>query len=60
VNNFISKFKDTQLLRAKTLDYAYFCKGIDLINSKAHLNKEGLSTYIKILEGMNSNRSYFG
>jgi len=60
VNNFISKFKVTQLLGAKALDYADFCKGIDIINSKAHLNKEGLSTYIKNLEGMNSKRSYFG
>jgi hypothetical protein len=42
VNSFISLFKKAQLLGAKALDYADFCKGVDIINSGKHLTKAGL------------------
>jgi LAGLIDADG endonuclease. len=43
INKFIFLIKETKILGAKALDYADFCKGIDLINNKTYLTKEGIS-----------------
>jgi LAGLIDADG endonuclease len=45
---------------AKQLDYADFCKVVDLINSKAHLTRAGLDAIKGVSAGMNSNRTDFG
>lgn len=62
INTFINKFKesDAMLLGAKALDYSDFCKGISIVNSKAHLTKEGLEEFRTISKNMNTNRTYFG
>jgi hypothetical protein len=58
-NDFIDQFKEAKLLGAKALDYIDFCKAIDLINTKAHLNSEGLEQIRTISEGINSTRTLF-
>lgn len=60
INAFIESFKEAQLLGAKALDYADFCKAVDLMNSKNHLTQEGLVAIRAIASGMNSTRVYFG
>ena len=42
IQHFINKIEVTGLIGAKTLDFADFCKGIELIKNKAHLTEEGL------------------
>ena len=44
---------------AKALDYADFCKGIEIINSKEHLTQEGLNKFNTLLQHMNSKRTNF-
>jgi hypothetical protein len=58
-NNFISLFKEAQLLGAKALDYADFCKAVDIINSGKHLTAAGLKAIRSLSKGMNSNRTNF-
>jgi hypothetical protein len=60
INTFINKFNEAQFLGSKALDYADFCKGIDLMNNKDHLTVEGLEQFIALSKGMNSTRTYFG
>jgi hypothetical protein len=48
-----------KFLGAKALDYKDFCKGVDLINQKAHLTVDGIKTLKKIKAGMNNNRTNF-
>lgn len=60
INAFINNLNEAQLLGAKALDYADFCKGIALMNNKAHLTLEGLEQFIILSKGMNSTRTYFG
>jgi len=59
INLFIEKFKGFNLLGAKALDYADFCKGIEIINSKEHLTQEGLNKFNTLLQHMNSKRTKF-
>lgn len=59
VNKFIDLFKECKILRAKALDYANFCKDINLINKKTHLNKEGITIIKKLSNNMNSTQTKF-
>jgi len=56
---FINKFKEANLLGAKALDYADFCKGIEIINRKEHLTQEGLNKLEALSQNMNSQRTNF-
>jgi hypothetical protein len=56
INKFIEVFKPARLLGAKALDYYDFNKGVDIINNKDHLIKEGLNALKIISAGMNSKR----
>jgi hypothetical protein len=60
INAFISKFNEGQLLGAKALDYLDFCKGINIINNKKHLSKDGITELRNISLGMNTKRTNFG
>jgi LAGLIDADG endonuclease len=60
INNFIERFEETQLLGAKALDYADFCKAVWLMNNKSHLTPEGLAEFKTIAAGMNSTRIFAG
>ena len=59
VNSFINLFKEAQFLGAKALDYADFCKGVEIINSGKHLTQAGLESIRLLSKGMNSNRTKF-
>jgi LAGLIDADG endonuclease len=59
INSFISKASQCKFLGAKALDFKDFCKGIDLINQKAHLTIEGIKKLKEIKKGMNNNRTNF-
>jgi hypothetical protein len=59
INIFINKFKEVKLLGAKALDYADFCKGIEIINNKEHLTREGLNKLEALSQNMNSKRTNF-
>lgn len=58
INFFISKFKEHSLHGAKALDYLDFCKGIEIINEKAHLTRDGLNKILELSQQMNSNRTF--
>ena len=60
INTFIKIFAEAQLLGAKALDYADFCKIVDIINNKGHLTRDGLNTIRTLNAGMNSSRIFFG
>jgi hypothetical protein len=60
INNFIERFEETQLLGAKALDYADFCKAVWLMNNKSHFTPEGLAEFKTIAAGMNSTRIFAG
>ena len=49
------------MLNDKALDYSdfYFCTGIEIMNSKAHLTQEGLELIKTLSSGMNSKRTKF-
>lgn len=59
INKFITLFKDTQFLGAKSLDYRDFCQCIDIINNKEHLTKEGKDKIRILSNNMNSTRTKF-
>jgi hypothetical protein len=59
INKFIELFKFASLLGAKALDYSDFKKGLNIINNKDHLNKEGFNALKIISAGMNSKRTDF-
>ena len=50
--------KKNPLKGAKLLDYLDFCKGINLINNKTHLTREGLEEIILLTNNMNSTRKF--
>lgn len=58
INTFISKFKDQRMHGAKALDFLDFCKGIQIINEKAHLTRNGLNKILELSQHMNSNRTF--
>ena len=59
INNFITKFKEVQLLGAKALDYSDFCLGIEIINKREHLTKNGLNNLKFLSSQMNSKITKF-
>jgi hypothetical protein len=59
VNKVIEAFKDVKFLGSKALDYADFCKAVNIINSKAHLTRVGLNKIHILSKGMNSKRTDF-
>jgi LAGLIDADG endonuclease len=59
INSFISVFNEAKLQGAKSLDYADFSKGIELINNKQHLTRSGLNSLKAISSNMNSKRTKF-
>lgn len=58
INKLIDIFKDTKFYGAKALDYADFCKAIQIMNAKEHLHSEGLLKLRNIAKGLNKNRTY--
>jgi hypothetical protein len=62
INDFINKFEEAgaKIQGAKALDYIDFCKGINIVNNKTHLTREGLEDFRALTKGMNSTRTYFG
>jgi hypothetical protein len=60
INIFLSKFKNTQLYGAKSLDFVDFCLGIELINQKAQLTSNGLNKIIELTQRMNKRRTFCG
>jgi hypothetical protein len=59
INTFISVFNEAKLQGAKALDYADFCRGIELINQKQHLSQDGLNSIKVISNNMNTKRTKF-
>lgn len=59
INEFIDKFSEGNLLGAKALDYADFCKAVEIINKKEHLTPEGLNKLESLSQNMNSKRTNF-
>jgi hypothetical protein len=59
INSFILKANFCTFLGAKALDYSNFCKGINLINNKAHLTIEGINELKKLKSSMNNKRTDF-
>lgn len=62
ITRLITDFNENgvQILGAKALDYADFCKAVSLISSKKHLTREGLNSIRSLSAGMNSTRTDFG
>lgn len=58
INTFINSLnvEKAQILGAKALDYADFCKAVSIINNKSHLTQSGLEAIRNIASGMNSRR----
>ena len=59
INHFINKIEGTDLIGAKALDFADFCKGIEIINRKEHLTQEGLNELKTLSSQMNAKRTKF-
>jgi len=59
INSFISVFNEAKLQGAKSLDYADFSKGIELVNNKQHLTQAGLNRIKAISNNMNLKRTKF-
>jgi LAGLIDADG endonuclease len=59
INHFIDLFNLIPFYGAKALDYSDFCKIITIINNKEHLTKEGMLKAVKLVKGMNSQRTNF-
>jgi LAGLIDADG DNA endonuclease family protein len=59
INKLIILLKDTQFLGSKALDYRDFCLGVDLINKKEHLSKDGYKKLISLSNNMNTKRTKF-
>jgi hypothetical protein len=60
INLFISFCSNNSVsfLGTKALDYADFCKIINIINNKEHTSKEGIKKIIKIVNNINSKRLF--
>jgi LAGLIDADG endonuclease len=56
INRFIEIFKPAQFQGSKALDYADFCKGIQIINKKEHLTREGINNLKILISNRNSLR----
>nr|UOL49979.1 hypothetical protein [Ganoderma lingzhi] len=59
INHFINKIEVTDIIGQKALDFADFCKGIEIINSKGHLTQEGLNELKTLSSQMNAKRTNF-
>jgi LAGLIDADG endonuclease len=52
-------FTSHPLSGAKALDFADFCKGIEILNQRGHLTEAGLAQLKSQYLSMNSNRTTF-
>jgi LAGLIDADG endonuclease len=52
-------FKSHSLFGAKALDFADFCRGIEIMNSSGHLTDAGQAQLRSLYFSMNSNRTKF-
>ena len=43
INHFINKIEGTEIIVSKALDFADFCKGIEIINRKGPFTQEGIN-----------------
>lgn len=50
-------FKKHQLKTAKKQDFIYFCKILEMIKNKDHLNKKGLIKIAKLIQKMNNKKA---
>ena len=55
IHHFINKIEGTEIIEYKALDFADFCKGIEIINRKDHLTQEGLNKLKTLSSHMNAN-----
>jgi hypothetical protein len=58
VNKIIPFFDQYKLQGSKRLDYADFCKIVDIMKNKGHLTTEGLAEIREVKSGMNTGRDY--
>lgn len=58
LNKLIQVLAETKFYGAKALDYADFCKGINIMNNKGHLTNQGLSEMRDIAKSMNTGREF--
>jgi len=58
INLFISLLSTVKFTGSKALDYADFCKIIDLINKKLHTTEDGINEIKKIVSNMNKKRLF--
>lgn len=58
INKLIQILVNCTFYGAKALDYADFCKGIEIMNNKGHLNNEGLSQIRNIASSINKSRKF--
>ena len=49
-------FRKYPLIGVKSLNFADWCKAMEIIKTKAHLTEEGFNEILKIKEGMNKKR----
>ena len=56
-NQIIPFFQKHPIMGVKSLDFADFCKVVDLMQKKAHLTEAGLAQIKLIKVGMNSGRA---
>nr|YP_009493157.1 LAGLIDADG endonuclease [Ganoderma leucocontextum]AWJ63952.1 LAGLIDADG endonuclease [Ganoderma leucocontextum] len=59
INLFIRKIEGVDILGAKALDFVDFCKGMEIINKKEHLTKEGINELKPLSSQMNAKRTNF-
>ena len=43
IHHFINKIEGTEIIGSKALDFADFCKGIEIINRKGPFTQEGIN-----------------
>jgi LAGLIDADG endonuclease len=58
INSFIHLFSTVKFHGSKALDFADFCKIIELINKKTHTTKDGINEIKKIVSNMNKKRLF--
>ena len=59
IHHFINKIEGTEIIGSKALDFADFCKGIEIINRKGHFTQEGLNELKTLYSQMNAKRTNF-
>lgn len=58
INKLVEILLDCTFFGAKALDYADFCRALDIMNNKGHLNNQGLSKIRNITQNINKSRKF--